>query len=102
MEKLKTKKKFLILRSLNNMLIIDSFGHNIYIGDQLVGYIKDNVLFVSNRKFADITDNGDIFFDGKEVGYVEEDGSIIIHDKEVGYINENNDFVFYKTFGGIK
>ena len=83
------------------MLIIDCFGHNIYIGDTLVGYIKDNFLFVSGRKFADISDEGIISFGDKEVGYIEEDGSIIINEKEVGYINENNDFIFYKTFKGF-
>ena len=82
------------------MLIIDCFGHNIYIGNQLVGYIKDNTLFVSGRKFADITDEGEISFGDKYIGYVDDDGSIIIHDKEVGYIDENNDFVFYKTMAG--
>ena len=76
------------------MLIIDCFGHNIYIGDQIVGYIRDNLLYVSGRKFADITDDGEISFGDKYLGYVDDDGSIIIHDKEVGYINENNDFVF--------
>ena len=80
----------------NNMLIIDCFGHNIYIGDNLVGYIRDNVLYVSGRKFADITDEGEISFGDKYLGYVDDDGEIIIHGKEVGYINENNDFVFYK------
>ena len=82
------------------MLIIDCFGHNIYIGNQLVGYIKDNTLFVSGRKFADITDEGEISFGDKYIGYVDDDGSIIIHDKEVGSINETNDFVFYKTMAG--
>ena len=79
------------------MLIIDCFGHNIYIGDQIVGYIKDNLLYVSGHKFADITDEGEISFGDKPIGYVDDDGSIIIHDREVGYINENNDFVFYKS-----
>ena len=78
------------------MLIIDCFGHNIYIEDNIVGYLKDNVLIIGGKKFADITDEGIIYFDGKEKGYVEDDGSIIINDKEVGYINGSNDFVFYK------
>ena len=90
-------KKYLIERNLNNMLIIDSFGHNIIIGKDIVGYIKDNTLFVSGRKFADITDDGVISIGDKYMGYVDDDGSIIIKDKEVGYINENNDFVFYKS-----
>ena len=44
------------------MLIIDSFGHNIYVGENLVGYIKDNALYMSGRKFSDITDEGEISF----------------------------------------
>ncbi|MCR5185277.1 MAG: hypothetical protein K6C32_04280 [Bacilli bacterium] len=84
------------------MLIIDSFGHNIIVGDKIVGYIKDNALFISGRKFADITDEGEISFGEKYLGYVEEDGSIIIHDKEVGYIDEQNNFVFYKSMSLAK
>lgn len=80
------------------MLIIDCFGHNIYIDKDIVGYIKDNELIISGRKFADITDEGVISFGGKEVGYVEDDGSIIINDREVGYIDAQNNFVFYKSF----
>jgi len=83
------------------MLIIDCFGHNIYIDDQLVGYLKDNQLIISGRKFADITDDGVISFGTKELGYVDDDGSIIINDREVGYINEKNDFVFYKSFANL-
>ncbi len=80
------------------MLIIDCFGHNIYIDKDIVGYIKDNELIISGRKFADITDDGIISFGGKEVGYVDDDGSIIINDREVGYIDAQNNFVFYKSF----
>ena len=79
------------------MLIIDCFGHNIIIGDQIVGYIKDNVLYVSGRKFADITDDGEISFGERYLGYVDDDGSIIINGKEVGYIDGDNNFIFYKS-----
>ena len=78
------------------MLIIDCFGHNIYIEDKLVGYIHENELIISGRKFANISDDGIISFDQKELGYVDDDGSIIINDKEVGYIDGDNNFVFYK------
>ncbi len=80
------------------MLIIDCFGHNIYIDKDIVGYIRDNELVISGKKFADITDEGVISFGGKEVGYVDDDGSIIINDREVGYIDAQNNFVFYKSF----
>ena len=83
------------------MLIIDCFGHNIYVEDQLIGYIQENELIISGKKFADITDDGIISFNDKEVGYIDDDGSIIIKEKEVGYIDGNNDFVFYKIFANL-
>lgn len=83
------------------MLIIDCFGHNIYIDDQLVGYIQENELIISGKKFADITDDGVISFGQKELGYIDDDGTIIIKDREVGYIDGNNDFIFFKSFANI-
>ena len=50
------------------MLIIDSFGKNIYIEDDLVGYLKDNIMFIKGNKFADITDDGVISFGPKKLG----------------------------------
>ena len=79
------------------MLIIDSFNHNVYIDEALVGYIGENVIYINGRKFADITDDGIISFGEKKLGYVDDDGSIIINDKEVGYIDGDNNFVFYKS-----
>lgn len=78
------------------MLIIDSFGRNIYIGDKLVGYIGENVLYINGQKFAEITDDGEISFPPKKIGYVDDDGSIIINGKEVGYIDGDNNFVFHQ------
>lgn len=79
------------------MLIIDSFGRNIYIDEDLVGYIGENVLYINGRKFADITDDGIISFGDKKIGFVDDDNSIIINNKEVGYIDGDNNFVFYKS-----
>ena len=79
------------------MLIIDSFGKNIYIGEDLVGYLGENVLYINGHKFAEITNEGEIYFPPKKIGYVDDDGSIIIHDKEVGYIDGDNNFVFYHS-----
>lgn len=79
------------------MLIIDSFGRDIYIDQDLVGYIGENVLFIKGRKFADITDEGVISFGDKKLGYVDDDNSIIINGKEVGYIDAQNNFVFFKA-----
>ena len=79
------------------MLIVDSFGRNIYIEDELVGYIGRNVLYIKGKKFAEISDEGEISFPPKKIGYVDDDGSIIINGKEVGYIDGDNNFVFYKT-----
>lgn len=84
------------------MLVIDSFGKNIYIEEDLVGYLDGNALFIKGNKFADITDDGIISFGPKKIGYVDDDNSIIINGKEVGYIDGDNNFVFYKTTGLVK
>ena len=78
------------------MLIIDSFGKNVYIDDDLVGYIDENKILIKGNKFADITDDGIISFGPKKLGYVDDDNSIIINGKEVGYIDNDGNFVFYK------
>ena len=80
------------------MLYIDCFGHNIYVNKQLVGYIGQNELIISGRKFADLSDDGIISINKNEVGYIDDDGTIIIKDKEVGYVDGNNDFIFYTTW----
>ena len=81
------------------MLIIDSFGKNIFIEEDLVGYLDDNIMYIKGNKFADITDDGVISFGPKRLGYVDDYGSIIINNKEVGYIDAYNNFVFYKSLG---
>lgn len=78
------------------MLIIDSFGKNIICGGDIIGYIDDNCIYVNNRKYLDISDEGIISKEGVELGFVDEDGSIIVNNKEVGYIDDKNNFVFYK------
>lgn len=80
------------------MLFIDCFGHNIYVNKQLVGYIGENELIISGKKFADLSDDGIISINKKEVGYIDDDGTIIIRDKEVGYVDGNNDFIFLETW----
>ena len=80
------------------MLFIDCFGHNIYVNKQLVGYIGENELIISGKKFADLSDDGVISINKKEVGYIDDDGTIIIRDKEVGYVDGNNDFIFLETW----
>ena len=80
------------------MLFIDCFGHNIYVNKQLVGYIGENELIISGKKFADLSDDGVISINKKEVGYIDDDSTIIIRDKEVGYVDGNNDFIFLETW----
>lgn len=79
------------------MLIIDSFGKNIIVDGNIIGYLDDNVMYVNKKKFAEISDDGIITFDGRKIGYVDDDGSIYVNGREVGYIDEDNNFVFYKS-----
>ena len=79
------------------MHIVNSFGKNIFIETKQVGYIDRKGLFINGRKFADITEDGEISFGEKHLGYVDDEGYIIINDSEVGYVDLENNFIFYKT-----
>lgn len=77
------------------MQIVESFGKNVFVGKQMVGYIDRDGIFVNRRKFADVTEDGVISYNEQEIGFVDEDGYIFIKGKEVGYIDVDNNFVFY-------
>ena len=78
-------------------IVVDSFNKNIYIEDELVGYIGRNVLYINGHKFADLSDDGIISYGEVKIGYVDDDNSIIVNNKEVGYIDNDNNFHFYKA-----
>ena len=81
------------------MQIVESFGKNVFVGEQMIGYIDRAGIFIDRRKFADITPEGIISYNNQKIGYVDEDGYIIIKGKEVGYIDNDNNFVFYSIKG---
>jgi hypothetical protein len=75
------------------------YGHNIYIDDQLVGYISGDqegnaALFVSGHLFARMTSDGDITINKELVGYIDDGGDIYLHDKLVGEVDPRNDLRF--------
>ena len=59
---------------------------------------RELVNTVANR-IIEITDDGIISINGKQVGYVDDDNAIIIHGNEIGYIDGANNFVFEKPLG---
>ncbi len=75
------------------MVIVESYGKNIYLKDELIGYIARDGLYLYGKKFADITDEGEISIAGQQVGYVNDDSDIILNNKAVGYIDTDNNFV---------
>ena len=77
------------------MQIVESFGKNIFVGKQMIGYIDREGIFINRQKFADITPDGIISYNKQQIGFVDEDGYIIIKSKEVGYVDNDNNFVFY-------
>lgn len=80
------------------MLVVDSFGKNIYMDGELIGYIGENVLYINGHKFADLSDEGVISYGDVKIGFVDETNSIIVKDKEAGYIDADGNFIFYKVF----
>ena len=79
------------------MQIVESFGKNVFVGKQMVGYIDREGIFINRHKFADITPDGEISYNQLKIGYVDDDGYIIIKGKEAGYIDTDNNFIFYNT-----
>lgn len=77
------------------MQIVESFGKNVFVGKQMVGYIDREGIFIDRQKFADVTPEGVISYNQQKIGFVDEDGYIIVKGKEVGYIDTSNNFVFY-------
>ena len=77
------------------MQIVESFGKNVFIGKQMIGYIDREGIFINRQKFADVTEDGIISYNKQRIGYVDEDGYIFIKGKEAGYIDTENNFVFY-------
>ena len=77
------------------MQIVESFGKNVFVGKQMIGYIDREGIFINRQKFADVTSDGIISYNQQEIGYVDDDGYIIVKGKEVGYIDTDNNFVFY-------
>ena len=78
------------------MQIVESFGKNVFVGKQMIGYIDREGIFINRQKFADITPDGEISYNGQKIGYVDEDGYIIIKGKEVGYVDNEHPRYFFK------
>lgn len=76
------------------------FGHNIYIDDELVGYISSDhdggaILFVGGRQFAELDNEGIIYIQGREVGYIDDNGELYIVHKLMGEVDAWNDIRLY-------
>ena len=77
------------------MIFVQCFGKNVYIDDELVGYILPSGDFFANgHKFGTMSDQGEIYLQGEYVGYIDENYDIIINGEQGGYVNEQNDLVF--------
>jgi hypothetical protein len=76
------------------------YGHNIYIDDDLVGYISGDqdgnaILFISGKKFALMNNEGGISMADVKVGYIDDGGDIYLHNRYVGEVDATNDMRFY-------
>lgn len=77
------------------MLYISCYGKNVYVDDELVGYISpDGDFFASGHKFGSLSPEGDIYLQGEYVGYIEDNNELIIKDEPGGYVDDQNNLVF--------
>ena len=75
------------------MIFLECFGKNVYIDDELAGYISPETgdMFAEGRKFGSLTEYGDIYIQGEYVGYIEDNGDIYIHENRSGYVGPSGD-----------
>ena len=78
------------------MLFLDSFGKNVYIDDQLAGYISPDSgdMFANGYKFGSLTEYGEIYLQNEYVGYIEDNGDIYIGEFVGGYVSPSGDLHF--------
>ena len=47
------------------MIFVNCFSKNVYIGDELVGYVnKNGVIYISGKRFAELSEDGEIYLEG--------------------------------------
>lgn len=78
----------------------ECYGKNVYIDDALVGYVErleggDGCIYISGKRFARLTYEGEILIQGREVGYIDEVGDVYLNDSLVGELTPQNDIRFY-------
>ena len=77
------------------MLDIRCYIKNVYIDDELVGYISpDGDMFAQGHKFGSLSPDGDIYIQGEYVGYIEDNDEIIVHGEPAGFVSSQNDLCF--------
>ena len=77
------------------MIYIECYGKNVYVDDELAGYISpDGDFFASGHKFGSMFAEGDIYLNGEYVGYIEDNNEISINGEPGGYVNDRHDLVF--------
>ena len=77
------------------MIFVECYGKNVYIDDELVGYIlPSGDFFAHGHKFGTMSDQVEIYLQGEYVGFIDENYDIIINGEPGGYVNDNKDLVF--------
>lgn len=77
------------------MIFVDCYRRNVYIDDNLVGYIDgDGFIYISGKRFAELTEDGDIYIGDDLVGYIDDGGDIYLREKLVGNVTPSNDLKF--------
>lgn len=82
------------------MIVVQCYGHNVYIDSKLVGYISelddgDAAIYISGNKFARLTAEGLILIGGKEVGEIDDGGDVYLNNRLVGELTPQNDILLF-------
>ena len=80
------------------MLVTECYGKNIYLSDQLVGYVSrlpdgDSEWYIAGKKAARMKKKKKILIAGKEVGHIDDYGDIYINGQKRGELGPDNDLM---------
>ena len=78
------------------MIFLECFGKNVYIDDELAGYIspESGDMYSNGHKFGSLTEFGEIYIQEEYVGYIEDNGEIYINEQNAGYVSPTGDLHF--------
>ena len=82
------------------MHFVDCYNKNIYLKDELIGYINgDGHMYVYHKPIGFLHERGDVVINGQKAGYISSNGEIYFRGSIKGYLGPGSDLIFEELLG---